>query len=855
MELVKRLSCFIMLFALISCGGGGDLTGNSNNNNNGNNNGNNGGAAPIQIVLSASGDRVSAQSPVTITATVTQDGSAVANRAVSFTLSATNLVIIDPESNSAVTNAQGVATVTLRAGTVAGGVEITANIGDASSTPLGVTSAGDGGVTALQVNLSISSQLINAQSPATITATVARGNTPIANELVTFTLSNSELANFSPESGTSMTNAEGQATIQLNAGGTAGAGQVTAQVGDISSRPVTFTSAGDGNSSNGPQVDDLRIFASSQQLASSDSQAITLTAVAKDNNNNLVSGAEITFSSTTGSIEVTRSTTEANGQATAVLTTPAEPANRVITVTAVNSTNSDSVDIDVVGTSIVLTGSSSLAIGDNTGYIVRLLDSDGTGIANTAVNLSTTDQSTTDPAGAVASITLPDSVTTDATGQATFTAVGASGGTNTITATALGATIAQNVAIQADSFVFTSFNNGDGTVVNPSATPAPTIPEVLLSDSATLRLAWTRNNTAVTNANVRVTTTRGTANSTNLTTNANGEVEVQLSSTQAGRALVTLAGTDNAISLSNQLEFEFVAETVDTIEAQASPNSIGPNQQTSTISVVVRDASGNLVKNKTIDFSLTDTSGGTIFPASAVTDSNGAASTVYTSNSVSAQNGVIITATVNEDPSRSATVNLTVAERELFIALGTGNSLMQLDPTTYRKQYSVFVTDADSNPVDNQVVTISAIPERYYKGQWVKVFDDGEFVNWAANYSTPAGCDNEDQNTDGILDVGEDTNGDGRLTPGNVVAATADVTTDSNGRAVINIDYAESFAQWVDIRLVASAQVQGTENQQQTIFTLPVLAADVANEDQEPPTAAIGLSGPFGIASLCNNPN
>jgi len=719
---------------------------------------------------------------------------------------------------------------------------------------------GDGGSVLLLV-MAISNENISADSPATVSATLTEDGVAIEGQLVTFVLNNSELASFSPEVGTAITDSSGVATVILNVGPTSGSGTVTGSV-QTTSEPLTasisFTSEGDGISGEVSTIADIGLYANSQQLASSGSQAITLTAIAKDENNNLLEDVTVTFTASSGQIEVITAITGTDGKASAILKTDNEPTNRIITTSVTSGQVTDSVDIQVIGTAVTLTGSTSLAINDSNSYIIKVLNSDSVGIANTLVNLSLTGESTTNPAGDVAEITIPTSVMTDFTGQATVSVVGTSGGTNSIVATTLGASVSRSVAVQADSFLFTDFDNGDASNVNPSEQPTPIIPDVLLSDTASVTLSWARSGTAIPDGTlVEFTTTRGELVLSSATT-VDGEVTAQITSTDAGKALVTFTGTDSEIVLNNQLEFEFVAETVETIKAQASPKSIGPNGQTSTISIVVKDINGNLVKNKVIDFTLTDTNGGSIFPATGLTDSNGSASTVYTSNGISAQNGVQVKSTVREDSTKTDTVNLTVADRELFIAIGTGNELIELDLTTYNKQYTVFVTDADSTPVENVTLTVSAIPRDFYKGAWYQGYDiSGSFVSWYAGGQTALAqkfeCDNEDLNLDGILDVGEDVNGNGMLTPGNVVAATGEVTTDSQGRAVIDILYPQSFAQWVDITLILSTRVNGTESSTQTTFTLPVLASDVLNEDVSPPTAAIGTSSPFGLNANCSN--
>jgi hypothetical protein len=543
-----------------------------------------------------------------------------------------------------------------------------------------------------------------------------------------------------------------------------------------------------------------------------------------------------------------------------ILSTESEPTNRTIVVTAVSADVSDAIEIDVVGTSLTLAGSATLALNDETNYIVKVIDSDGNGVAKTNVAISS--------GGGDADIGLPDpaTITTDAEGQATIKLTGLSGGSNSVVVSALGASASQDVSVQADSFLFTNFSNGS-TSVNPSISPL--IPDVSLAETASVTLTWQRNGSPVVGKIINYTTTRGDiSEGIEAVTDANGQVTVNLTSTNAGIALITFVGKDedSNVELTNQLAFEFYANTAATIIAQASPNSIGPNQQTSTISVVVRDANGNLVKNKTVKFEADDISSGSIFPATAVTDSNGSASTVYTSNNTSAQNGITITATVIDTPGVTDTVALTVADRELFITLGTGNELEELGVTDYIKEYSVFVTDVDSNPVANVDLTISLVPKRYYKGYWARLYDGDEFEGWVQTavpgdtgfVIAPISCDNEDINFNGILDIidgnTEDINGDGMLTPGNVASALGTVTTDQSGRAVVQITYGQSYGGWIDIDLIASAKVIGSESLNQAIFTLPVLSSDVNNEDVRPPSQGVGTTGPFGGIPDCSIP-
>jgi hypothetical protein len=716
----------------------------------------------------------------------------------------------------------------------------------------GGTDPGEGNSSApITISLAITPEgenTVSQDTPLTISATVMQGEVAVSGREVTFSIDDPALAFFSGGLETVNTNSEGIAEVMINADSKAGTGNIIASVdsGAVSTS-ILFISTGDGNSGDNKGVESISLFASSQQIASSGADKVTLTAIVKDIDNNLIEGATVSFSSTSGSIQHDGGPTGPDGKLTATLSTEAEPEFRVIEITATSDLISDGVSVQVVGTTVSLTGSSSLAINDANTYIVNVLDSDGNPIGNEEVSLSLKNESTEIPVGDVAAITIPETVTTDFTGQATVSVTGTSGGTNSIVASALGVTSTHEVSVQADSFLFTRFDNNNGSQINPSTTPI--MPDVLLSDSGVITLTWTRSGVSVSDGTVvNFTTTRGALVESSGTT-LNGQVSAVVTSSNAGKALITFSGVDGDISLNNQLEFEFVAESVDTVVSQASPSSIGPSGETSTISVIVKDSNGNLVKNKTVDFTLTDTSGGSIFPASAVTDSNGSASTVYTSNTVSAENGVSILATVE---GVSNTVNLTVADRELFIALGTGNELLEFDETTYNKRYTVFVTDVDSTPIENATLTISALPTTFHKGLWVHQLDEnGEFESWAAYHSIS--CANEDLNANGILDVGEDTNGNAMLTPGNVAAATGEVITDEQGRAVIDILYPQSFAQWVDIQLIASTKVTGTESSTQATFTLPVSGEDIRDEFIGPPVANTNSRSPFGAFADCSN--
>jgi hypothetical protein len=874
MQLLQRLSStiiLILLTTLVGCGGGdGDLTGSDNGDDNPL-------AEPVVINLSKSDGDLSATNNVTVTAILTQGSSAITNKTVTFTLAVEGSAVLDPISGTATADANGVASINVQVSDMAGSVNVIASYNDISEN-ISFDSLGNGNGEPIQgesFSISKSPGDLSAENEITISASLLSNDTGegIEGKLVTFTLNDPAIATFLPVAGTAVTDASGIATITVKVTDVAGGVEVTAVTAfdtDTVTVNIGFTSLGDGLKEviGEPEVNSIRLFASSQQLASSGVQKIELSAIAKDVNNNLLEGVTINFSASSGALEKMSDNgnegtniTGPDGKISMILSTEAEPSNRTIFITVISGAVSDSIEVDVVGTAITLNGSSALALNDDTNYLVNVLDSDGNGVAKTDVSIVL--------GGGSADIELPEpaTVTTDTQGQALIKVTGLSGGSNSIVVSALGASASQDISVQADSFLFTNFSNGTDSV-NPSLTPL--IADVSLAETASVTLTWLRSGSPVVGKNINYSTTRGTiSEGITAVTDVNGQVTISLTSTNAGIALVTFTGkdTDENVELANQLEFEFYANTAATLIAQASPNSIGPNQQSSTISVVVRDDNGNLVKNKTVKFEIDDISSGTIFPATALTDSNGSASTVYTSNNTSAQNGVAIKATIIDTPVVTDTVNLTIADRELFITLGTGNELQELGTTDYVKEYSVFVTDVDSNPVANVDLTISLIPKGYYKGYWARLYEGDEFKSWVRNalpgdinFREPAiYCLNEDINFNGILDLTdgntEDINGDTVLTPGNVAVSPGIVTTDESGRAIVEITYGQSYGSWVDINLIASAKVTGSESYNQAIYTLSVLVSDINNEELSPPRQGVGSEGPFGGVQDCTIPN
>lgn len=567
-----------------------------------------------------------------------------------------------------------------------------------------------------------------------------------------------------------------------------------------------------------PTVADLTLIASSPQMPSDASTQVTIAALVRDSDNNVMPDVAVHFSADSGSLTVPASArTDENGTVTATLSTQGNQTNRAITVTGSVGNVSDQVTVDVIGTEIEINGPSSLPLSATGEYTITLTDAGGNGIANQPVEI------TSSSGNGLSSATL----TTNATGVATVQLSTMNGGEDTLMATALGISTAKIVTVSSDAFTF--------------STPASNL-EIPLNTPQTVTVNWLQSNSPVVAGTVNFSSTRGTLSVASASTDASGNATVAIQATNAGPATVTATNHDGT---SIQLPIEFVATTPETMVLQASPFTIPTNGQ-STITAIVRDPNGNLVKNQTVSFVLDDVTGGWLTAASAVTNSQGRAQTTYNASSTtSSVEGVHIAATV-QGSAVTAETDLTVAARAVFISLGTGNEISEPSTAQYRKEWVVQVTDAQGRGVGNVELTLGVLSEAYYKG-----FRVWNGTSWSTTY-TIAACPDEDVNRNGILDDGEDLNSSGEIEAGNIASVSASgggttVTTNENGFALVDLYWPQEYAYYLDVTLEARTTVQGTQSAARQTFMLDGLSDDFSDENVSPP----GPVSPFGNDGGC----
>lgn len=692
----------------------------------------------------------------------------------------------------------------------------------------------------------VSTEVSKAQ-PLTLTATLTSSTgRSMSGQLVTFSFNDALLASFNNQAGTAQTNSNGVATIGVLVGAKSGAGTIAATLTAGQTTTISFVSAGDGADVEPEQpVGSLRLIADNLQLGSGGTAQVALSAVVLDTNNILQPGVTVQFSASSGELQVVSAVTEADGVAKATLSSSVDPSLRTITVTASVGDRNASVEVNVVGTSVLISAPRSMVLNDEVAITADLTDFDGKGIQGKSLTVTS---ALNNP------VTSTSFVTAGNSGRVTFLYKSTQGGTDEIRVAGLGASAAATINIQSDQFRFLNTE----------------VIEVPLGTEQSLTLEWLVNNLPNANKALNFTTTRGTLGllsgnltqvSVDQTTNAQGQSSVLVTSNFAGFANIAATEIRPGATdlLTTQTRIEFIATMPNKLEVQAFPAQVGPGEQ-SVVRAVVRDQNNNPVKNRTVAFTLNGAPGGQINPATAITDSQGLASTVFTAdNTTGAGTGanLNVQATVlNSAPVVSGTTPVSVGKRTLFFRFGTGNNIEEPTASLFSKEFSVLVTDSSGNPVAGQELNVSVLPVSYSKGEWKAIPNLVDFEYWEAQVTLVdtdldtmviEDCKSEDLNNNGVMDPGEDANGDGQLTPGNVASVPRTVQADLNGIATFNLTYPRDIAPWTTVLLTVSGFADGTENVFSQQFKTRVSGSYVADENSGP------ARNPYGEGAYCND--
>ena len=590
--------------------------------------------------------------------------------------------------------------------------------------------------------------------------------------------------------------------------------------------------AGSGGGGGATEASALTLITSVPSIGSDGKTVATITAFVKDSGNRALANQFVDFSTTDNGAVITGGAvlrTDETGSASATLAIT-EPTNRVITLVAKSGSLTSTLGVSVVGTALTLDGPTNLVSNESTEFTVALRNSAGDPIASKPVSVASSAGNTLSQA----------TVTTDSAGRAKFQVIGTKAGADTLKVDALGATASLSVAVASTQLSF--------VVPTPSQELAVDTPHVVT-------VAYQVGGVPQVGRPVEFFSTRGTITAS-ATTGADGRASATISALTAGVSTITA----RADGIEGRQGVEFVSRVPAKISVQSSPTNVGVNlTQSSTNSsqliAVVKDANDNPVKGQLVVFSeVVDPSNGRIEPPSATTDSSGVASVAFFPGAnATGEKGIVLRATLY-GTGITGTTELTASRQELDVSIGTGNVLEDLDEVNYGMPWDALVTDAAGNGVPNATVQASLVGVAFYKGRYYPGLEYW-YPGGDSSSKPPFKCISEDANGNLRLDAGEDTNGDGELTPSNVAAVEVLAVggrTDSSGFARIRIKYPKQYANWARVRLtVTTTVIAGTEGTATSEFVLPVIR-DHVKLDQTPPG---GIDSAFGVIGDCSTTN
>ncbi len=358
------------------------------------------------------------------------------------------------------------------------------------------------------------------------------------------------------------------------------------------------------------------------------------------------------------------------------------------------------------------------------------------------------------------------------------------------------------------------------------------------------------------------------------TTDANGEFVFNYTAPAAvGNYTVTatVAGATDVQTIQVQATgaVPVVTATISSGSVRVTPSVVavnlpGSQSNRAEVRALFVDASNRPIPNVRVRFDLAGNAnsvGGTFTVGNApdilYSNADGVVTTAYVPGTRSSPtNGVTVRACYgvsDTDPNflnctTFATQTVTVSSEPLSVTIGTNGTIVT-GTLTYTKQFNIVVVDSAGNVVPDVSLVASIDLLRYHKGYYVV-----SGSRWA-QVVTAANCANEDTNRNGVLDTGEDRDGNGILWPrkADVSVRLLSNKTDAAGSAVLEVTYNQNHGSWVDALItVAASGIAGTEGRASYALTpVPIDAASANNTSASP---AYQIS-PYGVAGSCTNPN
>ena len=489
--------------------------------------------------------------------------------------------------------------------------------------------------------------------------------------------------------------------------------------GDPGTNPRDNNSGGGTTARSASSVD---VYSSAASIPTGGAgAAITITAIVKDSGNVAIPNFPVAFKTEYGSLSPV-TTTNDKGVATAELTPPKtdNALNRSFGVTVTAKGASKKIDLKVEGTTVALSGDTSLGVNQEGEYTVNVRDAAGETVSNAGVTI------TAQQGGSQAQVA---SVQTGRNGIATFKYKPTVAGSVRLAADGLNA---ENASRYLDISV--------GSAVIQLTTESPYW-RLNQANRVVVRVADGNQSPVAAGTKVLFSTTRGcivdvgdtacttpsrteSVSSKILETNAAGYAEGFVLSTDAGATSIKAEVASGSLQGVGTLTAQFMALSPSRLIVQANPNAIQTSAASSGNSAVIDalllDDRGNPVANTPVYFTvLADLSGGRLAATSVKTNEQGRAkNTFYAGPRGTGSDQVKIRAALGgNDAHISGETTLTVGGNGLSIALGESTVIEPTNgETQYRKLHTVYVTNSAGAAQSSLPVTLRAEPFAYATG-------------------------------------------------------------------------------------------------------------------------------------------
>ncbi len=199
------------------------------------------------------------------------------------------------------------------------------------------------------------------------------------------------------------------------------------------------------------------------------------------------------------------------------------------------------------------------------------------------------------------------------------------------------------------------------------------------------------------------------------------------------------------------------------------------------------------------------------------------------------------------------------------VVLSVSDKLAVLNDLQYQFALVVQVAELDGEAISDATVSLSIRPTGFYKGHYSKADtsdpSDGKADTWVQFGSDLVFCTTEDANNNGVLDAGEDINGNALLDPHiptitpsledtpTLTPGTHQLVTDDSGFGYFSITYPKSEGGWVEVELAASVSGGLPENRAFEEITLSI----PKDEAEEIDVFHAFLDSPYGDSANCSD--